>query len=110
MFRICTTALVIVVLLNSSACQNKQSTQAPSYTTAGRKTMSRQDFEKAVKGKSPNEVVAAIGEPDQKAPAAGKDVWMYAAITTAGSKPDVATHVYFENNKVVKVEFTDPNP
>jgi hypothetical protein len=102
MYRVFVPFVLVAFVLVPAGCQNKGKTAGQAaLTTAGRKTMSREDFEKAVKGKTAAEVVAALGQPDTKVSAANSEEYTYAAITTKapGAKPDVATVVRFKNGR-----------
>lgn len=108
MRRLLVALLLPALVLAYTGCQDKSKSSAgASLATAGRKTMSRADFEKALMGKSPKEVVEVVGEPDRKYPAGGKEEWMWAAMTTNGAKTDVSAKAIFENGRVTKFEYVD---
>lgn len=108
MRRLLVALLLPALVLAYTGCQDKSKSSAGAgSSTAGRKTMSRAELEKAVMGKSPKEVAEVLGEPDRKAPAGNNDQWTYASLTSNGAKTDVATYVVFENGKVTKVEFIE---
>ncbi len=110
MYRILVACLLAAFVLVPVGCQNKgKSGGQAALTTAGRQTMSREDFEKAVKGKTAAEVVKAVGEPDRKMPTGNKEEWRWASLTKNGNatKPDIAAVAYFENGRVARVEFVD---
>jgi hypothetical protein len=96
------------LFLASTGCQDKSKSSAgAALATAGRKTVSRADFEKAVMGKSTKEVSAQFGEPDLRVPAGNNEQWTYASLTTNGAKTDISVQVNFESGKVTKVNFIE---
>jgi len=101
-------SIAVMFAVFCTSCEDKKTTASSGLTT-GRPAMARAEFEKAVMGKTPKEVSAAVGEPAQKNPAGSKEEWIFAMITTNGSKTDPATKVYFEGGKVVKVEYVEPS-
>ena len=110
MCRLLTTALVFLIALLPIGCHDKSNSQGTaSLVTAGRKTMPRDEFAKAVTGKNGKEVVAAVGEPDFKVEAQGKDQWSYAGLTTdpASGKPDFKTTLFFDGGRVARIEYAD---
>jgi uncharacterized protein DUF3862 len=108
MRRLLLALLLPALVLAYTGCQDKSKSSAgATAATAGRKTMSRADFEAAVKGKSQKEVLEALGEPDRRYQAASKEEWSWAAMTTNGAKTDVSAKAIFENGKVVDVAYVD---
>jgi outer membrane protein assembly factor BamE (lipoprotein component of BamABCDE complex) len=110
MLKILSLCSVCLVMTLSLGCDNKKTTAGGTSTTAGRKQMSRDDFEKLVKGKTANEVIAAVGQPDQKLPVSFKteENWMYigATVDPSTNKPDLKATVTVDKGHVLKVEFT----
>jgi hypothetical protein len=108
MRRLLVALLLPAIVLSTIGCQNKPKTTAgDALATAGRKTMSRADFEKAVEGKTPAEVAQVLGVADKKIAAGQNEEWVYAAITTNGAKTDLAAHVFFERGKVVRFTYSE---
>jgi hypothetical protein len=69
--------------------------------------LDREAFEKAVLGRTPDEVTAAVGKPDGTSEGGRETYWRYEGRTwdpTAG-KVDEAARVVFEGGKVARVEF-----
>ena len=108
MYRVLVALLLAAFAIVPAGCQNKSKSGGTAASqTAGRKTMTREEFEKAVKGKTTAEVIALLGNPDQRVPAGNNEEFTYAAITKepGASKPDLAAKVFFEKGRQVRVEF-----
>jgi hypothetical protein len=106
MLRLLSISLLALAILLPCACSDKKPSTTASSKTGGRKTMSRDAFESAVKGKTSKEVIAAIGEPDQKGQQDKSEQWIYASLTTDSSgQTDNASKIYFENGRATKFEY-----
>jgi hypothetical protein len=109
MYRLLSVGLLCAAVLLPAGCQDKKTT-APlgaAAGTAGRKSYDRGEFEKMVIGKSVNEVITALGQPDQRVPAGNKEEVTYASISKNGAKTDLAAHIHFENGRATKVEYVE---
>lgn len=69
----------------------------------------RAEFERAVTGKTPAEVKAAVGEPPLSGGWEGEETWTYRGRTTDGAtgKTDGVAEVVFRGGKVVRVNYRD---
>ena len=80
----------------------------PTRTATGneRKPYTREEFKALVMGKTPDEVIAAIGRPD-KTWDDGKE-WSYDGITIdpITGKRDYVSSIEFKDGKVARVRFT----
>jgi len=109
MYRLLSVGLLCAAALLPAGCQDKKTT-APlgaSAGTANRKTYPREEFEKMVKGKSAQEVVAALGQPDYKVQTVPKEEWKYAYITTNGDKKDAWAQLNFDGGHVATVTYAE---
>jgi len=72
-----------------------------------KRVYTRQEFRELVMGKTPDEVIAAVGKPDRTADDDNSQVWRYDERTRdpVTGKADDNTHVYFENGKVTRVSY-----
>lgn len=71
-----------------------------------RPTMTRDEFRKAVVGKTPDEVIATVGRPDRTDDLGGI-AWYYRDRTRdpVSLKTDSSAQVVFENGRVVRVNY-----
>ena len=69
--------------------------------------MDREAFKKAVMGKTPDEVIAAVGKPDSASEGGRETYWRYKERTwdPTASKTDSSAQVVFEKGKVTAVNF-----
>jgi hypothetical protein len=74
---------------------------------ATKQTFTRDDFRGRVMGKKPDQVVAAVGEPNVKIDLAGAQTWVY-QVRTHNPKNEVAEDkctLEFRDGKVASVKF-----
>jgi outer membrane protein assembly factor BamE (lipoprotein component of BamABCDE complex) len=101
-------ALPIVLLAVAGAlvlpgCGGAGNQMAP----AGRQTMSREAFRTAVEGKTPDEVIKAVGKPDSTQDIGGDPTWYYRNRTTdpATGAVDDKAQVEFRDGRVAGVNY-----
>lgn len=102
--------VVLLVLVLAVGCE-KPATTSDLRTVDGkeqaRKTYTRDQFRDLLVGKTPDEVVKAVGKPDRTHDIAGRIVWHYDGMTTdpATGKPDRTAQVIFEQGVVNRVNY-----
>jgi len=68
--------------------------------------MPRDNFASAVIGKSPSEVIGAVGSPDETAQRSGEDTWLYRGKTTDPATGEIGTAIVVINEgRVTRVAF-----
>lgn len=68
--------------------------------------MPRDDFVSAVIGKSPSEVIGAVGSPDETAQRPGEDTWLYRGKTTDPTTGEIGTAIVVINEgRVTRIAF-----
>jgi hypothetical protein len=69
--------------------------------------MTRYEFSLAVMGKTPDGVIAAVGEPDRRSESEGRQVWSYTKRSThpLTGEVDPSVQVLFKGGVVVDVSF-----
>jgi hypothetical protein len=69
--------------------------------------MTRYEFSLAVMGKTPDEVITAVGKPDRTSESEGRVVWYYTNRSThpLTGQTDSSTQVWFKGGVVVDVVF-----
>jgi predicted Zn finger-like uncharacterized protein len=78
----------------------------PKENPPARRTYTRDEFRKLVIGKTPEQVIAAVGQPDSKRELGGAVFWVYRDMTIdpVSKKLDLSINVNFEKGKVVSVD------
>jgi hypothetical protein len=86
--------LVVIALLNMCSSPNENKNTATALL--------RNDLEATVIGKTPDEVIAAIGRPNSTQHLTQMDIWSYNNLTKdpISGKLDRTTQVVFENGRV----------
>jgi hypothetical protein len=91
------------LVVGLTGCPDKPTT-AP---TPAKKTYSREEFETLVVGKSPDEVIAAVGKPDRTEGSEDRAGWFYGERTRdpVTGKTDYRAVLHFEAGKVSRVQY-----
>jgi hypothetical protein len=79
---------------------------SPKENPPARRTYTRDEFRKLLIGKTPEQVIAAVGQPDSKRELGGAVFWVYRDMTIdpVTRKLDLSINVNFEKGKVVSVD------
>lgn len=79
----------------------------PAETLPTRPAVPRPDFAAAVTGKTPDEVIAAVGKPDTNLESGGSQLWYYRAATAdpASGKLDARVGLTFKDGRVSSLDF-----
>lgn len=96
-------ALLVVCL---AGCQDRPAGNGVAATTTT-KTYTRDEFRKLVVGKTPDEVIAAVGRPDSTQDSGRDPTWYYDSRTRdpVSGKIDFHAQVIFQDGKVVRVNY-----
>lgn len=102
-------AVYLSALVLSLAGCGKAPPAPPAVQPAKPDPVTREEFKKAVEGKTPDEVVEAVGKPDQTSESGGRKYWYYDRRTTdpTTGKTDARAQVVFgEDGRVRSVNFS----
>lgn len=72
-----------------------------------KKIYGREEFRKAITGKTPDEVIKAVGKPDSTQDSGGGSTWYYNKATKdpVTDKVDYSAQVVFEGGRVSQVNY-----
>jgi outer membrane protein assembly factor BamE (lipoprotein component of BamABCDE complex) len=100
--------VVLLVVILVAGCDVPQGpTGGAATTTPAAKVYGRAEFREMLMGKTPAEVIAAVGKPDRTADDTHSQLWTYVRRTKdpVTGKLDSDTFVHFRDGKVVRVNF-----
>jgi outer membrane protein assembly factor BamE (lipoprotein component of BamABCDE complex) len=95
--------LFLAVSLLSGCVDRGAAPKAPAV-----KKYTRAEFRELLVGKTPDEVIAAVGKPDDTAEIGGQKVWYYSdrSADPVTGKPDVLANVWFgSDGRVERVSY-----
>lgn len=103
--------LVLAAVVLAAGCGKPATTSdvraAANGKEQARKTYTRDEFRNLIIGKTPDQVLKAVGKPDRTREITGMNVWYYDATTTdpVTGKVDRAAQVIFEQGVVDRVSY-----
>jgi hypothetical protein len=101
-------ALLVSCIQNSNDAQTYE-TQPYKAQTHKAQVLLRKDFEAAVIGKNPDEVIASIGRPDSiiTSPSIQRETWIYEDKTkdSVTGRVDLLTQLAIQDGRVMRVSF-----
>lgn len=102
--------IVVAALIPAVGCGVNtvgQKSTPPAESKQAAKRWTREEFRKTVVGKTPDEVIAAVGKPDRTNDFDDRKSWFYKELTTdpITDKVDKSITVRFKDGRVYEVVF-----